>query len=232
MQKWFLQSGHFSIILALLQHLAFTAKWKVAGRVDFVCFSSSKKIYEYNLNLKSICSLILFVADSKAVNVITLLANCESGCSPEVLVLHCNVEWMQKLQVTRLVDLLNVMKNTTQKKNPLSWTFWAGEQFPLATDVKVFMLLGLINRGQSFQSRGGLAAAVAIAAQREVLVQAGPYIRKEHSKFRSQGWNINFFRGVSETICPGLNIAHRFTKCNDLVKPGHRICFNCRDSRY
>ena len=29
MQKWFLQSGQFSIILTLLQHLAFTAKGKV-----------------------------------------------------------------------------------------------------------------------------------------------------------------------------------------------------------
>ena len=46
-------------------------------------------------------------------------------------------------------------------------------------------MLGLINRGQSFQSRGGLAAAAAVAAQREALVQAGPNIRKEH--FQSQG---------------------------------------------
>ena len=46
-------------------------------------------------------------------------------------------------------------------------------------------MLGLTNRGQSFQSRGGLAAAAAaaVAAQREALVQAGPNIRKEHSEF-------------------------------------------------
>ena len=136
--------------------------------------------------------------------------------------MHCNVRWVQKLQVLLVWSIFSISgKRPHKRENIYSEAFSVIYHFLVATDFKVFMLK-LINRVQCFQSsRGGLLQWQQYHTGGGLLVQAGSD-RKERSLLKLI---------ISATIhTPQEMVSTDWF--NNILKSHNSLWLNASDSRH